>query len=714
MKNKISFLLVGLLSLQLNAQQAKFKSITGYTNMAEKLASKYDKYNSPHESNSVVKTNTKSNNIIDQSQAKPGALPSATWTAIGGSENIYGVLSSQNRPLNYNEKLNAISFIHRKGSTYTALPVSNTGAMIARISTSWGQSWDSTCFWSNGSNLARYPQGGIYNPPGNLQMSNAYIVGMGPITDGTAWTGNWYASKQLGMGNYDNTASAAPGAQQFIANTPPFAPGLAKHDFPRPSFSATDDGIVRTIANRYYGYDGGAGAPTDFRGAAIVKGTFNAGTFVWTSDTIIPDFVTRTNQTKQAWDQPVMAWNQSGTHGYVVFLGAAATATGSNKGWQPIIYKTTNSGASWALIPGIDFNAPAFAPVKQSIAAVNVNPTLEVPFFKVDEGYDVSVDVNNKLHIFSTLVGTASQHNDSLEYTYNFGADGYNWPHTPGARPYLYDFIGDGTSTWTFTLVDSMATEVPGSVPAAGGYTDNPWDIDQNSKVSSDARLQLSRTSDGNYIVYSWAESDTNFTNGQKKYNTQPNIKARAMVTGTINSLSPTEVNVTKPTPPGPGFSANPNVANRAMFHFQSPTCLYVNCLGSNTVQLRVPYTVSNSNPYSQLTENRHWFSAVTMEFAGLTICTGFQHNLSHEVSNMDLYPNPSNGNTLLTLDLPKDEKIQIEVLNIIGQIMYSKEILAHSGANTYELQLSDLKSGLYLVQVNTGKSVSTKKLIIQ
>lgn len=714
MKNKIILTCLSLSFTGAFAQQAKKFNITGITNMAEKLSAKYAHMNSAAEGTSKLKNAPVENvgPVNGTTSDQMTALPTASWQAIGGSENVYGVLSSQNRSLNYNEKLNAVSFIHRKGSSYNALPVSNTGAIVARVTTSWGQSWDSTCIWSNGTNLARYPQGGIYNPPMNTQISNAYITGMGPVTDGTDWKGCWYASKQLGAGNYNNTASAAPGAQQFFANTPPFAPGLAKHDFSRSSFSSTDDGVIRSIANRYYGYANNQ--PADFRGAAIIKGTFNAGVFTWTSDTLLPAFITRTNNTKQAWDQPVMAWNQTGTHGYVVFLGAAATATGSNKGWQPIVYKTTNSGASWALIPGIDFNAPAFAPVKQSLASINITPTLEVPFFKVDEGYDVLVDNNNRLHIFSTVVGTSSSHNDSLEYTYSFGAEGYNFPHTPGARPYLYDFIGDGSGPWTFKTIDSMATEAPGSVPAAGGYTDNPWDIDQNSKVASDARLQLSRTSSGEYIVYSWAESDTAFTNGQKKWNTLPNIKARASLSGTSVTLSPTEVNVTKPTPSGPGFLPNANVANRAMFHYQSSTCLYVNCLGTNTVQLKVPYTVTNSNPYAQISENRHWFSAVTMEFAGLTMCTGFQQNLAYNVKNMDLYPNPANGQAILTLDLLQNENVKICIYNTIGQLMKETNTQAISGENKIDLDLNGLASGVYMVKVNAGKTTSTKKIIVQ
>lgn len=106
--------------------------------------------------------------------------------------------------------------------------------MVAEISNDWGVSWDSTCFWSNNTNWARYPQGGIYNAPAtntSNAMSSAYIVGSGPCTSAaSSWVGNWYASKQLGGLNYNNAPSTAVGAQQFMT-TVPSNTAVGKHSF---------------------------------------------------------------------------------------------------------------------------------------------------------------------------------------------------------------------------------------------------------------------------------------------------------------------------------------------------------------------------------------------------------------------------------------------------------------------------------------------------
>ena len=52
---------------------------------------------------------------------------------------------------------------------------------------------------------------------------------------------------------------------------------------------------------------------------------------------------------------------ENGQIGYVVILGSrasetvSATRVKSTGGYQPIVYKTTNSGASWSLLPAEDF-----------------------------------------------------------------------------------------------------------------------------------------------------------------------------------------------------------------------------------------------------------------------------------------------------------------------------------------------------------------------
>lgn len=690
---------------------------TSKTNMTQKLAEKFDHIESaPTTGNKNRAATPALNTPIPQIEASATAASSGTWTPISTSRNIFGMIVSSSKPLQYKSSLNAVSFIHRVGPYYTAAPTDNSGAMIADISTDWGTTWDSTCFWSDGANLARYPQGGIYSAPGNTAMSSAYIVGTGPVTSGAGWTGSWYASKQLGAGNYNNTASTAPNAMQYFPFAGPFTT-VTKHGFPRYSFSSTSDGKVRTIGELSGDPNATTNTARGLRGATIISGSYNAGVFTWASDTIVPSTILRSDGTKQLFSQPLMAWSEDGTIGYAVLVGSAASGTiGSNQGWLPIVYKTTNSGASWAQIAGLDFTAPTFTNILDHVASVSGNTAVTIPQCNLGEGVDVTVDANGKLHFATTLASTYSNHMDSLDYSSGFsnGTETYNWGHTPGFRPYLYDFMTDGSGPWTYVTVDSISSEGPSSSSTGNGYSYNPWDADpsnSNSKVTSDSRIQMTRTADGKYIVYSWAESDTNFTNQQVKWNTIPDIKARLMdVTGTgglgTYAISPSKVNVSK-------LGNNPNVTTRAMFHYMSPTSGSMT-VGSNSTKsstLTVPFTVSNSNPYAQLTANTHWYIASKLEF---NLTTGIKENAANSVSNSIVFPNPAKNNATLSIDLKDNAGVSINIYNMVGQLVKTVKAEGQVGENNINIDLNSVSAGVYMVNIKVGNATSTKKLIVE
>ncbi|MDP1800669.1 MAG: T9SS type A sorting domain-containing protein [Bacteroidota bacterium] len=652
------------------------------------------------------------NPASEPEQYSSAALPPSTigWKLLTGSMNIYGMLVSQSKPLQYNDNINAVSFIHRKSLSYTALPAlppnAQGGAIVAMISSNGGATFDSTCIWADANNWGRYPQGGIYNPVGNTNIANAYVVGTGPTVAGSLFSGNFYASKQLNV--FNNTASGAPNAQQFFNFTS--TPSVANHGWSRFGFSSTDDGVVRSLAL----LQADNTTLAALRGYAIVKGVFNAGTFTWSTDSIIPPaLVEPTSGDKVLSFAPQMAWNESGTVGYVVALGCLGTAVNSNIGQHPIIYKTTNSGVSWSLLPVIDFNSPAMTPILDHIASTNANTTITSPFFS---DFDITVDGNNRLHIAATMFSHASIHADSLNYLQQWsnGGELYRWGHTPGNRPYLYDFIGDGTSAWTYQTIDSLSSEEASPQTGGNGFNENPWDATGTAPAvktdNVDSRIQLGRTPNGQYITFTWAESDTNFTNGGRKYNSIPNIKSRCMYAAPFGfQISPTELNVSK-VAVGTG-TANTNVANRATLHYTSPKTGVEAVIGS-TVDIVTPITVTNSNPFAQLTNNTTWYQFGKLSYAFPTI--GLSQASQSSLGNIEIYPNPASGEAVLAINLEDNSSVEVTVLNTIGQVVKTNKAQGQVGENTISIDLSGLSTGIYMVNIKVGNASSTKKLVVQ
>jgi hypothetical protein len=746
------------------SQQAVTKEKVNSFNMAAYLSEKFERQLNPVEpSQAAAKTTPQTAPVqgpqmdLSQSQKSSSAiLAPANWNAFTGSMNIYGNLVSYSRPLNYNDNVQAVSFIHRKANDYIPNPFpsqsgAQSGAIVGMITDNWGNEWDTTLLWNHEDYWGRYPQGGIYAPVGetSIKDGNTYIIATGPITAvAGGWVGSFFASKRVdslgGAGNND-TVSTGINDHQFIANSG--ALPIGKVDFPRLDFTATDDGVVRVLGILANNVNGTTNAAYGFMGASMVQGTFISGTFSWMVDSFIPDVMINGAGSQYVLGSPHMAWNESGTVGYVWFIGVRNPRPGmgdtlNNMGYQPIVFKTTNSGASWTELPRIDFNTTsgAYDDVFSTLLATNTNSNLAIPFFTPGEGQDGIVDRNDRLHIVSTVVGTFSGHPDSLGYTFiinNWDGEQYRWGHRAGWRPTLFDFTETPTG-WMVTTIDSMSTEAPGTAAGDDGYNDNPWDATGGTsgtdKVDADARIQLSRTPDGRYIVYTFAESDTGFTTLGHKWNSLPNVKARMAEIGVESGTTaaavvvhPTEVNVTKPASTSlPPYTSHPQVADRAVMHYVSPKCAVISNTASSGVAIGLPVTVSNNSfvPMKQLNPVTHYYLSANLNFDNVSsvdwpvISTTQTVNSVASADKLDantkLFPNPSSGNALLGISLENASDLDLTVMNSVGQVVRTISVKAQSGRNVIDLNTAGLESGIYLVNIKTGEATATKKLLIQ
>lgn len=674
--------------------------------------------------------------------SRPSSLITS-WQAFTGSMDVYGLKYSHTKPLQYSDELGMVTFMHTKSNTYSASPTgpaaSLSGAVVAMLSINAGLSWDSICVWNNDTSWARNPQGGVYNPPLNTNnYTSAHLVTTGfTLREGGIKSGNFFATKKLCRENFNNVASLEPGAQKFISHSAPFTE-LDKTDLASFEFVSTDDGRVRAlgiIVNEV-----NALTPQDFgyRGARVLMGTFNSGIMLWSADSIVPN-VTVTNGINNVLHTPYMAWNESGSVGYVFHIGCLAGATGGNTGYQPIIYKTTNSGVTWSQVPGIDFNLPSMNNVLEHIICTTTNTNLTIPFFNAGEGISATVDNSDKLHIVSTLMSTSSSHPDSLGFTLQFlnQMDGeiYSYPHTQGYRPYIYDFMGDGIIPWTVTVIDSMSSEKPGEHPAENGYVTNPWRHSNNQvveKVSSGARIQVSRTPDGKYIVYTWAESDTLFTVNSFKWNELPNIKARIMDV-TAQSIHTLEINISKPGS-YPYAMSDISVNSKAYFHTISPKCIKAQtAIAAGWPAIVLPITVSRNSVLYQDQPVLHRYAAAVLNFENVSVnnpvsisfpwqqseqtifkyCSTGTSSQTGDIDQIAIYPNPANHKINFTSALIDGSKIEVSLLGADGGVIYVLKEVQISDDHTISIDTRNLSSGIYLTRIISEQLNVTAKIII-
>ena len=76
-------------------------------------------------------------------------------------------------------------------------------------------------------------------------------------------------------------------------------------------------------------------------------------------------------------------------------------------------------------------------------------------------------------------------------------------------------------------------------------------------------------------------------------------------------------------------------------------------------------------------------------------------------------FPNPSTGKITLFIDNKQSENIQIQIINVDGQVLETSNIQANLGVNEIDLNLSNYNNGFYFVKISSVNNSKTIKLFI-
>ncbi len=89
--------------------------------------------------------------------------------------------------------------------------------------------------------------------------------------------------------------------------------------------------------------------------------------------------------------------------------------------------------------------------------------------------------------------------------------------------------------------------------------------------------------------------------------------------------------------------------------------------------------------------------------------------NYSNLITSCSLYPNPVSNNLNIDLSLVKNQDLEINIINSIGQtINKSGLIKGNIGDNSINLNLENLPEGIYLALISSeGKNILTQRIII-
>tara|TARA_R110001592_G_scaffold343413_1_gene634059 strand:- start:2064 stop:3020 length:957 start_codon:yes stop_codon:yes gene_type:complete len=79
---------------------------------------------------------------------------------------------------------------------------------------------------------------------------------------------------------------------------------------------------------------------------------------------------------------------------------------------------------------------------------------------------------------------------------------------------------------------------------------------------------------------------------------------------------------------------------------------------------------------------------------------------------SLKLSPNPATDFVQISVDMEKNDKVVISIINMIGEEVYYKEYL--SGNQSFNINTKNLDKGVYFVRVGVNGGFASKKLIVQ
>ena len=76
--------------------------------------------------------------------------------------------------------------------------------------------------------------------------------------------------------------------------------------------------------------------------------------------------------------------------------------------------------------------------------------------------------------------------------------------------------------------------------------------------------------------------------------------------------------------------------------------------------------------------------------------------------------PNPAVNNTTIIVATEITGSINLSVSNLLGQVVYKENVVSNSHTHTFNVNVSNLDSGIYFYTIEIGNSSVTKKMLVK
>ncbi|HZK07539.1 MAG TPA: T9SS type A sorting domain-containing protein [Bacteroidales bacterium] len=603
---------------------------------------------------------------------------------IGTSANAYsyGFSGGQRSILAVNNDINTIAHIHRMGGALD--PGGYSGDLGYDISTNGGATWSTMTeiytakFYPDyTSDPIRYPQGGICNPLGNVDPSEAFVTFFAPVlgeSNGYFWGG--YAWGRSKIGDPDDTTrhtnASDPNAGHFQYNP---------------------DGFTVTDMGDFWAVD--------------LNQDWRTDTLVWLDEMIISHGIWNNNTKTYTLEQNIMACQTSdsagippmlkvefapdGQIGYIVALAEnGSVAISANQSYYPIVWRTEDGGLTWS--------DPIAVPLAGDQGIHEVQHYLKDS--EIAELYDPPVPARDEIP-FTTA------------FDFDLSIDAWGNPNiavmvgVTGAAP--YGIITDISPSTRYSYVGAflLSSDDKGNSGSWMGYRLGrtvSFRGSYGSEVSEDNRIQIARTPDAKIMFVAWLDTDTTISSE----NNNPDIWCRGVDLWS-NSLTRDTTSWDSPTNVTYGSDATFQahlfiMANRT---FRD---IHGNFIIPFSYQQMSVYDPSEPVQYKYIPDFK--FHESIFWYFDVNEATSAVEEL---VTVSQTMPNPANSVARFHVTLAEAATVNVAVTNMMGQTVQALPAnRLQAGINEMQINVSNLSSGVYFYTVEAGKEAVTRKMIVK
>jgi flagellar hook assembly protein FlgD len=86
----------------------------------------------------------------------------------------------------------------------------------------------------------------------------------------------------------------------------------------------------------------------------------------------------------------------------------------------------------------------------------------------------------------------------------------------------------------------------------------------------------------------------------------------------------------------------------------------------------------------------------------------------SATVSNLSIFPVPANDVLNIRFNNQNAQSVVINLVNNVGQIVRNINLGTVSGVSNVEMDVNNLSSGVYAVQISNGNSSVVRQIVVQ